>query len=77
MSEITYAHGSIADKCYPVTEAPRVGGDTIRVGAAYTALGHIITAIEFYTGFAGCPPRYYITTRDPRTGRPACWVMPA
>lgn len=31
--------------------------------------GHLVTGIIFYTGFAGCPARYYVTTVEPTTGR--------
>lgn len=55
----TYAHGEIADKTYEVTEM-RVNGVQWSLGMAYS--DYPILKLEFYTGFAGCPPRYYITT---------------
>lgn len=61
-SEPSYAPAEIRDREYNVT-ATRDGGHDLdgqllpahRVGAGG------VTAVVFYTGFAGCPPRYYVT----------------
>lgn len=64
--DITYAHGDIADKHYPVKEA-RIGinGETFGIGDIWH--GQPIQSIVFYTGFAGCPPRYYIARESGTT----------
>lgn len=56
---IEYAHGDIADKHYPVTAA-RIYGRELNIGDEWA--GGIVTGFLFYTGFAGCPARYYIST---------------
>jgi len=70
MSTITYAHGAISDKTYPVTsfrpggsyhDAPNVSATGEYEVGGLDAWGHVIEAIDFYTGFAGCPARYYVT----------------
>jgi hypothetical protein len=59
---IDYAHGDIADKTYPVTAARTYGRETV-LGEP-DRWGNMVTKIVFYTGFAGCPARYYITTES-------------
>lgn len=61
---VTYAHGDIADKEYPVTGGRintwPAGITEFVVGGQF--LGATVTELTFYTGFAGCPARYYLTT---------------
>lgn len=54
---VEYMTGPLADSTFPVTAA-RIYGRELRVGDS--AWGHEILAIDFYTGFAGCPARYYV-----------------
>ena len=49
----------IADATFPVTEA-RLRGQDVKVGDTYGS--GIVTGLHFYTGFAGCPARYYVCT---------------
>jgi len=60
MARIDYAHGSIADKTYPVMAA-RIYGGEIRVGGD-NGYGDTVRSISLYTGFAGCPAQYNVTT---------------
>ena len=55
-----YAPAAISDREYPVTAA-RVYGHELVVGGD-NGWGRTVTAIRFYTGFAGCPARYYVTS---------------
>lgn len=54
-----YITGPLADSTFDVTAA-RVYGREVRVGDEYW--GNRVLGIQFYTGFAGCLARYYITT---------------
>jgi hypothetical protein len=54
-----YITGPLADSHFPVTGA-RIYGRELRVGDTYW--GAEVLSILFYTGFAGCPARYYIRT---------------
>lgn len=67
-----WAPSQISDRRFAVTAfragAYHLDGELIPAGrefrlgeSQYPASGPI-TAIEFYTGFPGCPARYYVTT---------------
>jgi len=61
MSTVTYAHGAIADKTYAVTAGRFTNGaDTVEFKLGSVLFSRTVTGIEFYTGFAGCPARYYV-----------------
>lgn len=57
---VAYAHGAIADKTFEVTGF-RMQGVEYKIGEP-DKFGNDVTRVQFYTGFAGCPARYYITT---------------
>lgn len=55
----TWAPKEIANRWFSVTAS-----HVYHVGGEY--YGREITAMEFFTGFPGCPTRYIITTADGR-----------
>lgn len=68
-TQITYMTGVNADKTFPVKElrVPEgylLGTSQREFAIGDTLFGGAIASIDFYTGFAGCPARYYVTRQD-------------
>jgi len=78
-SEQTYAPAVIADKRYEVTAARFADGREAVIGERLPMAGRLVGQVDgerigekvvrivFYTGFAGCPARYFITLESNRT----------
>ena len=49
----------ISNRTFPVTGG-RLHGTEVALGDSYGT--GVITGLDFYTGFAGCPARYYVHT---------------